>query len=129
MVQAGAMLVDEVVSGLRMPVQAEKLPCLEREHRVVITPDVLVFVENGLGREQVGVPASTSPQIGDSHSDVGEGWKLNPCGLAACLVRVRWSMRQVLIPERSKVSSHMSTASGGWSPPRRGVGFLRLGRW
>jgi hypothetical protein len=81
MVQAGAMLVEEVMSGLRMPMQAEQLPSLEREHRVVITPDVLVLVENGLGREQVGVPASTSPEIGDSHSDMGEGWKLRHSGL------------------------------------------------
>jgi hypothetical protein len=81
MVQAGAMLIEQVMNGLRMPVQAEQLPSIQREHRVVETPEMLVLVENGLGGEQVGIPAGTSLKIGDGHSDVGEGWELRHCGL------------------------------------------------
>jgi hypothetical protein len=51
MVQAGAVLIESVMGRLRMPMQAEQLPSFECEHRVVITADVLVLVENGLGGE------------------------------------------------------------------------------
>jgi hypothetical protein len=85
MIQTGAMLVESVTGGTGVGVQAEQLPATEREHGVVKAPDLLVLVENGLGGQQLAVPASASPEISHSHSDVGDRRELRHCGL---LVRV-----------------------------------------
>jgi hypothetical protein len=47
MIQAGAVLVESVTCGLGMGMQAEQLPCTEREHGVVKAASLLVLVENG----------------------------------------------------------------------------------
>jgi len=49
MIQAGAMLVESVICGIWVRMQAEQLSSAEREHGVVKAPDLLVLVENGLG--------------------------------------------------------------------------------
>jgi hypothetical protein len=51
MIQPCAVLVESVTRAPRVRVQAEKLPSVECEDRVVEAPDVLVFVENGRGAQ------------------------------------------------------------------------------
>ena len=81
MIQTGAMLVESVTGGTGVGMQAEQLPASEREHGVVKAPDLLVLVENGPGGQQLAVPASASPEISHSHSDVGDRRELRHSGL------------------------------------------------
>jgi hypothetical protein len=62
MIQAGAMLVEPVTCATGVGVQAEQLSSIKREHGVVEAAGLLVLVENGLGGEQLAVPASASPR-------------------------------------------------------------------
>ena len=80
------MLVESVTGGTGVGMQAEQLPATEREHGVVKAPGLLVLVENGPGGQRLAVPASASPEISHSHSDVGDRRELRHSGL---LVRVK----------------------------------------
>ncbi len=80
-IEAGAMLIEPATCAIGVGVQAEQLPSIEREHRVVKTAGLLVLVEHGRGAQQLAVPASASVQISHGHRDVGDRWKLGHSSL------------------------------------------------
>ena len=90
MIQAGAMLVEYVTCSLGMRMQAEQLPSTEREHGVMKAPSLLVLVENGLGGQQLAVPASASIEISHRHGDMGDRRKLRHSGLLTDGGNVEW---------------------------------------
>src|ERR1700751_3881971 len=98
--------------------QAEQLPATEREHGVVKAPDLLVLVENGLGGQQLAVPASGSLQISHGYGDAGDrrgpthcgllvGWKRGKC----CEADAPGSSRPRFRPVDVDVSSSPRAAS------------------
>ena len=73
-IKADAMLVEAVSGAAWVRVQAEKLPSAEHEHGVVKSSRLLVLVENGLGGQQLAVPAGAALQISHRHGNVGN-WR------------------------------------------------------
>jgi hypothetical protein len=61
--------------------QAEQLPSIQGEDRVVEPPGLFVLVEDGCGGEQLAIPASASLEISHGHSDVSDVWKVRHNGL------------------------------------------------
>jgi len=53
MIKAGAVLVEGATAGLGVGMQAKKLPAAKREHGVMKTPGLLVFVQDRFGVQQV----------------------------------------------------------------------------
>jgi hypothetical protein len=64
MIKTGAVLIEGVTCGLGVGMQAQELPSPEREHGVVKTSGLLVFVQDRLGAQQLAIPAGASLNSG-----------------------------------------------------------------
>src|SRR3954454_5547882 len=73
-------------------VQAEELPTIKDEDRVVEAADGLVLVEHGLGPEQVAVPADAPVEIGHGDRNVCEGRKRGHRGAPRCRTSILSSL-------------------------------------
>ena len=127
MIQAGAMLVENVTSGLGVGVQAEQLPAAEREHGVVKPPDLLVLVEHRPGGQQLGVPAGAALQISHGHSNMGDRRELSHSRLLihggnVCLVTDAVLPRHGDTSVQTPISQHVRRAAAGHPFASRGCG-------